>query len=633
MNITELKLQNVKGKSGTYKLSPITAIVGENATAKTTILTAARIALTAKNPLAAKSPLKVTATLDNGKVLVREWKQGKDDSLKAAHKLPDGFPETPLVLLDPLYYLDKSEVERAKYISSLVSSEDVSGDWVVSKVQAIVFESPTREIILEHEALCKEISESDHERHENSQSVQEWLEQLVASMANKFIAAKATVERLKGFSEAQVQMQIGDSNQTPTRSVDSELSAVTEQVGKVKTEIAASTQLASEYKQRQARRAELAKDTELADQSDTIKKLTAEIQSLETEATDFKSRLPDMVTEVNRLRNEANVLDTKIDGERWRLVEFNGKAEKELDHNCLCCGNKGRECAATAKRITEALNAALSCQTVIGELDKQLTRESDAVKVLAAKVKEQEDKERLATQRFSVLPRLRSELRTAEALQSKRDMAVKSLELLPELPAVEPDEAKLKLLGELNEDVARLSAMQKRHAAAQQEEARRVQSLAELTKAEAYFTVIKAVRESVAEAQSELVERMFGRLLKTINQVTDGLMASAVEFNHGEIGRRHETTHEWISHRDFSGLEKAVTYLGIAAALAQDAPVKLVLIDDLIISRQNKHRLVTRAMELIKAGVIHQLLVTDCHTDDYAEFSNHHKDVFSVVEV
>lgn len=632
MHLKSIEASGVKVPHFKHDLKPISLIVGENASHKTSILTAARIALTGKNPLQKKAPIKVTAVCGNGTDrLVREWKLVKG-APKAAHDLPDGWPETPVVLLDPLDYLDKSDTERVKYVARLVGSDDMDGGWVVDKVRAITFDAPTREIILAHEAECDELSESDHARHEAGQSVQDWLTALCADkgvMYNKWVAAKASVERLKGFGAAQVQLQVGEAQ--ATRNVDGELDVASQRVGELRAAAESYAGKINRQLELATQRRRLTDAIAVLEGNGQVDKAEIERQIAEIEARLAKSQVETLANESARLNNAVQLAQAGELAQKQMADKLQKELAAESKRECLCCGNTGEACTATKKRMAVISKSLAKAQAehkrLNAEANEQNVKLLAAVKARdAAKSAEREDSAKV----FELRMTLGKANTAALELSTKRGM----------LAALEKDDTDYtpliqqsnSALTAAQERVRELTAMQKRHAAAQQEEARRQQSLTELTKAEASFAVVKAVREKVLECQAEAVAKSFGTILKTINRVASGLIETAIEYADGEVGRRAKSG-EWISHRDMSGFEKCVCYCGIAAALAQSAPVKLVLVDDLIISRQNKHRLVTRAMELIKAGTIDQLLITDCHAEDYAEFRNHHSDIFGVVEV
>src|SRR4029077_10301304 len=63
------------------------------------------------------------------------------------------------------------------------------------------------------------------------------------------------------------------------------------------------------------------------------------------------------------------------------------------------------------------------------------------------------------------------------------------------------------------------------------------------------------------------------------NAIVGKILASDLAFHEGEIGRWDG--HRWISHKTFSGTEQALTFVAIAAALSQNAPVRVLIFDEL----------------------------------------------------
>ena len=97
--------------------------------------------------------------------------------------------------------------------------------------------------------------------------------------------------------------------------------------------------------------------------------------------------------------------------------------------------------------------------------------------------------------------------------------------------------------------------------------------------ADAHVKVIKAIGKALREKQAALVDAVFGDLLKVANAVVGPIMATPLAFHEGEVGRWDG--HRWISHKTFSGTEQALTFVAIAAALSQNAPVKVLIFDEL----------------------------------------------------
>jgi hypothetical protein len=159
--------------------------------------------------------------------------------------------------------------------------------------------------------------------------------------------------------------------------------------------------------------------------------------------------------------------------------------------------------------------------------------------------------------------------------------------------------------------------MQKRHAASQREESRKAEAAAELDSAEARRAVIKLFAAEVAEIQAEMVADAITPFLATVNRLCGELLLSPIAYHEGEFGRWAGTT--WISHRTFSGTEKLLAYAAIGVALAQEAPLKIVLMDELgRLDIENKSRLLDLMTGLVEAGTIDQFVGIDTDEKFYS---------------
>ena len=90
----------------------------------------------------------------------------------------------------------------------------------------------------------------------------------------------------------------------------------------------------------------------------------------------------------------------------------------------------------------------------------------------------------------------------------------------------------------------------------------------------------------------------------------------------GQLGRRvsdedrkHGNTAPvgaWIPHEAFSGTEQLLAYAGFAVALAGQAPIKVVIMDELgRLTGTRKAAMLRRMCELVSKGVIDQFIGCD----------------------
>jgi hypothetical protein len=126
---------------------------------------------------------------------------------------------------------------------------------------------------------------------------------------------------------------------------------------------------------------------------------------------------------------------------------------------------------------------------------------------------------------------------------------------------------------------------------------------------------LKVIAKLVSDYQEESVTKSFRSLLATVNRFTAGIIPERIEFRDGELGRWQDVetggrkAKQWVCHRAFGQTFQAVTYIGLAVALASKAAFRLVLFDELgVVDEDNIERVITRMIELQRDGVIDQFL-------------------------
>lgn len=138
-----------------------------------------------------------------------------------------------------------------------------------------------------------------------------------------------------------------------------------------------------------------------------------------------------------------------------------------------------------------------------------------------------------------------------------------------------------------------------------------------------YTEGVKLVRE----VREEAVGRVFGEVLSVANQFTADLLNSPVEFVEGQLGRRVSqadrddgntaSVGSWIAHEAFSGTEQLLAYAGFAVALSRQAPIKLVIMDELgRLTVNRRAQLLARMRKLVETGVVDQFVGCDAEALD-----------------
>lgn len=136
------------------------------------------------------------------------------------------------------------------------------------------------------------------------------------------------------------------------------------------------------------------------------------------------------------------------------------------------------------------------------------------------------------------------------------------------------------------------------------------------------ITIVKDLQERALKYQQEVVEHTFNSLLKKSKAFTDDILKSPLQYRDGELGRMDGDI--WVSHEVFSGCEKLVAYIGLQIALAQESPIKLVVLDDPFSGAQPKIKfdIYQRMQQLIALGVVDQVFMLDTSDRDWKVTSN-----------
>lgn len=757
MLLNYIKSQGVKGRTIEAALKAITIIYGPNATGKTALADALRILLTGTNHRATKA-IRIEGGIirDNGEaaILVREWTESRGGTVKAAHQVPDGFGETPRVLLEPRFYLGKTPKERAKYVTGLMdlSNGGMTGAEIVTEVSGLVFETPTNENVRALADFATELRESDEERHNNHEPVQDWLETWLGLMPGRIKAAKDALKGLQTYASGQARLQATDDVE-PTRNVDAELQDANSRLGgqnqkirdlvltakavlraevtkdiaaleaaeivihdmvevyQAKTidpmEFAACAKIVENSVERldqldRAHKASVAAIESARQRIDSRKALNERLEKNEALALELKgqieanssgpvlpmppqhvSRVQECDTKVNTARQSHNTAKNEYARLSAKLTDIAAQIAELQGYQCPCCQQIGAACKNANDKIKKLLDydkqtrsdlsdvqadvlkkqteydaayldkckandedkAAVKLQNEYGAYlalwtqtnvmrdrfaDVQRSLEFDKKEI--AKYAHVDDEWRLAENDkaacladMKVIADARSKYDRCKADSKQLAEYQNAVVVINDLRPMINERAALEL------QVATLNAMQKRHAAAQLEETRLTQTKQAEKDAEGKLEALILAGAKLTEMQGKLISETFGKLLTTINACTAGLIPEPIEYDSGEIGRR--VNGAWVSHEEFSGFEQAVTYMGVSAALAQDAPIRAVIIDDLIISDQNKHKLMTRALQLVGSKVIDQLFIVDVKPDVYREFITHKSQLVGECEI
>lgn len=320
------------------------------------------------------------------------------------------------------------------------------------------------------------------------------------------------------------------------------------------------------------------------------KDLRAELQKASAEFTDKQKEIA-----VSETQAEVKA-DTKLADTIQELEDSN-----EVDRMSI----REYERAIESKKSTEKRMRALKCCPTCKSkgtdwLDEWLKEFNRECEELVERIKKIESGMKLRHEELvGLIKKQAEEARSTEP--QKKSKKVLKLE----------EEAE-----KISKEHKRLSEEHSKWRTYQQNKDRREKSEKEYISAKCQADVLAKMIKLVREAQQSVVSNAFNTLLKVASQFTNGILQSPLEYLDGELGRMRGKV--WVNHKAFSGSEQLLAYGGMSVALAQESPIKLVVMDELgRLTPENKCKLVTRMDQLCKKGVIDQFIGIDVDLDDY----------------
>ena len=207
-----------------------------------------------------------------------------------------------------------------------------------------------------------------------------------------------------------------------------------------------------------------------------------------------------------------------------------------------------------------------------------------------------------------------ADIRTAEGKIATLKTQVASMAAqqaeLDRLPSVEPVDTILARNADLEAKQVDLGVRLENVRTTMRAAAARQADLQRLAQAEQQRDSAKAEQEfagkladTLRTIQAESVERAFKPMLEIANRFAEGVIKTPLAYHAGEIGTWR--TGVWVTHKTMSGVEKLVTYAAIQAALASKAPVRLMILDEMLRAQGEPFgRLITAVADAVKSGMV-----------------------------
>lgn len=629
MRVTKLSGRNVKGCSFDHTLAPVTLFHGPNWAGKTARLDALSLALAGYLPgvaskpnevferVASGNPLAVQAETDGGLVLTRQWERNGKGSTKYAGNDEKEF-SMPAVALDPSEFLGLSARERVKFLFSRCKlpanlTTEAAARALVANVKNIRLEENTPA----SEAAIAEVAKvlgGTTLTTDAGRTTQAWVEGLVELVSDRKKAAVANVQRMEktmqgltqsatdaapapadaegrlakaraGLEAASAALHANEAElrqRTEERRVAEATARSAPDAGALRAVVESAEKALAEHRvpeqpkpvtDARLRRAEHDAATATARVSvakDTIRKLEEELAELQKEATcpkcgqSLAKLRPKMVkTQKEMIKEEENALaETKKENDaaqaecKMAAAEWTEWAKRQNEFAFLFQEHKGLQWKLSEARYKLAASGAAAAAA------KAASDKLPELKELAEKL--QDDVERL---------------RTAET--------------------------------EARSAVSAADVSYKRLVAQRADAAQRARAKDELDRARAESDVWKEAQKLVAALQAELVEAAVGPLVNRANELCGGLLRAPLAMRDGELVMLRPGVGE-VTHKTFSGTEKALAYAALSVALGADAPIRLAVIDEVgRLDERNRCKLVAVLCGLVKDGKLDQAVLVD----------------------
>jgi|GEM_PF-1283429 len=589
MKLTGVRAKNFKGRDFDYKLSGVTVFTGPNFSGKTAVLDAIRVGLIGYLPRLGKQPSatwklagageKMEVAIDTDTTTLSHiWRPTKtgasyDGSLPWA---------TPTVLLDSREYFSMPTADRINYVFGLTdpAANGYTDADLIERLDALEV-LPTKVSRPLVEQLVKTAKESISKRKE---SIPAWLSKFVDSLKSE---QKWFSQQLKRSQAESTTVRSVSAGSAPV-DVSKELGLATAQRDLFSAELAAAKSRAESEARATTRRAEI----------------EAEIGKLPKEWSEIavlKSQLED----VPKSKDADSLIATIQERERF-VSAARADLQDSLDLqkqigtalNCPKCGTPV---------FTDWIT------TTIAQRQHALQGEQESLEKAKAEL---EETRKIELESYKSTSQLSARLNLLRNQQQRLNQLRAELSGISVAVSEPVDLTKMQeRLNVLNERASSLQLKQRDFDAAKQVETACADAERKTVQLSVSVELYKLAVKEVLALQEKLVSKAFGSLLEKARLFTDGILLSPLVYQDGEIGRMEGD--RFVSWEVFSGCEEALALSGLSVALAQHAPCKVVVIDELgRLTSENKKLLLSRMVELVKAGHIDHFFGCDVDNED-----------------
>lgn len=633
--IKSVRGHNIAGRDFTYDLQPVTLFTGDNTAGKTTVLNAVRLGgagylkrLGSSNPatfllagaqsnvMSVMLALQAKASQDIERI-ERTWTKDKKGSVAYKESVPAHLMFPP-ILNDFDEYLKLKNADQVKFVFEKVKITDEKGIEVSVNegLKKLRDEFPAKFVDV---ALPKIIDAADLQFLNSAKfqmPVQETLAKLIATLEADRKLLKADTDTLRRQltalrHEGPIPIDVSEEVHALALQQKTVYDQIIVLQNQDKTNVTRMEQRRSAERRLAELKLSIAKDYPAE---------TVEIcQKLVDNATNADRKYVSKTADLRRFANDLDKTLSQIDGQMSAFQNVMDAKHTELKSlaeltQCPHCHSKGKSWKDHLENsITSAITQA---DDSLGELRlKRKTVAKEFTNAKQALTDSEKEDSRIATltQAGKWLAELKAAQNTADQLQL--DIG----KMGDDIVSTSGVEA---LKEQYQEMCGRREVLDSKHAqftTYQNKKKEALETEEQALRSDAETNIYAAAIKAVLAVQQQQLTNTFGSLLSVANKFLDGILPHKLVYHEGELGWFGENG--MVNHRTFSGLEERLAYAGLQIALAQDAPCRIVIVDELgTMHPEKKAQFIERMLQLINEDVIDQCLCVDVTTVGYEPF-------------
>ncbi len=574
--IKKLKTKNLKGSSQQVEFKPKTVIVGDNASGKSSILDGIKLALLGEHDHLGKQGKKLMA-LSSGTGDMEATLDFTDGETCAFHLKPSGatakanhigIPVDPSLRLNlcPDEFWGKGETARMETLLQMCGDGSlVTENFVASCIKRVRVSGMTTDG--EGSDLADLNSIAEEARQIIIDGDISTLAQLEKRISEERTERSREVKRMKAVVE-----EMGDSQEDP---ID------TDAEDDIKDE------LADLLKRSEKMGKEMAKEERGKARQEELLKMEAS----ESNQADYSERK----AHISTIKGSIEELNIKLAG----YVDENpqGQLEPQTSEHTPLSGDICKvECSAvwTGKSFAMIQDTVRWAYLSEGGLERE--KEIEELKFKISEKNEELD-EAISNM--------------VDGWESQHEMSIKDREELSAVRGIDYEERIQginTILSQVKEQADSLQSVMNYSALCKAQDEQRLETLNRHDVAERRQKLILAVLKVIRDMQSDIINTAVKGALLTVNKVTQGIVATPVEWDGKTLGRTTESG-EWVSIDTFSGAEKAVTQMALGVALASRSDFKLAILDEVSrLDNENVEKLLSNLNALVDSKELDQYI-------------------------